>query len=292
MLLEIAIGDAYAVAWEFVPEALYPRHTWDGYQQRPKTSNRKPPDRGAYTDDTLRSLANARVLLAEEALDPLSYIREIKRVFREDRRMGWSKNFQAFLEGQLEKPDTAWLHEMKGRDTNGALMGAAVMGLLPTADQAEEAGRIQALVTHDAVGAEYAAAISLAAFGMRTGACRGNDALLYVYDRMPAVVHDIHEVGRVGRVDMSARTTAAAVFQVLRNRKSLKGIMDEVLAMGGDTDSVAAAAFGMASLAPDAYDLRLPTWAFRDLEAMAEGPETVSRIRQTDIALSRLVAHL
>lgn len=267
MILETAIGDAYAVAWEFVPADKQPAHTWDGYKKRPKTGERETSPAGAYTDDTLRTIANARVIIAGEALNPLAYVREIKRVFRQDRRLGWSRNFQAFLESQLDEPDEVWLRVLKGRNTNGALMGAPVMGCLPSADEVVAASRVQALVTHDEEAADYASAVSLAAYALRTGKCSPMHLNDYVSHTLPEVGQALRSIGWIsGRVDMSAKMTAAAIFQVLGQNGSLYDIMHDVIRLGGDTDSVAAATFGMASLAPQAFDLSLPTWAFRGLE--------------------------
>lgn len=267
MILETAIGDAYAVAWEFVPPGHQHLNTWDGYKKRPKTGERETSPAGSYTDDTLRTIANARVILSGEALSPIAYVRETKRVFREDRRLGWSRNFQSFLESQLDQPDEVWLDVVRGRNTNGALMGAPVMGVLPNPDQVVSASRIQALVTHDEEAAGFASAVSLAAYALHKGKCQPEEILDYVSQTLPEVGLQLRNVGWIsGRVDMSAKMTAAAIFQVLRQNRSLHDIMRDVIRLGGDTDSVAAAAFGMASLAPERFDLSLPTWAFRGLE--------------------------
>lgn len=286
MILETAIGDAYAVAWEFVPEDKQPRDTWDGYKKRPKTGERETSPAGAYTDDTLRTIANARVILAGEALSPIAYVREIKRVFREDRRLGWSRSFQSFLESQLDQPDQVWLDVVRGRNTNGALMGASVMGCLPSMDEVIAASRVQALVTHDEEAAGFATAVSLAAYGLRKEECAPEQLLDYVSDALPEVGRDLRSVGWIpGRVDMSAKMTAAAIFQVLGQNHSLHEIMRNVLRLGGDTDSVAAATFGMAALAPKQFDLSLPTWAFRGLEG-----GDVRMLMRLDAELDRIMS--
>lgn len=267
MIYATAMGDAYAVAWEFVPENIRPVHNWSGYQPRPKTGDREPSPAGTFTDDTLRTIANARVLMAGEEMVPLAYVREIKQVFREDRRMGWSKNFQAFLESQLDRPDAEWLDLLKGRNTNGALMGAPIMGILNNPQKVMAASRVQARVTHDAEAADYASAVSLASFAVRTYACKQEDLLDYVLDTDTAIPRTLRdEVARTDKVDMSAARTAGATLHILMAAKTQRQVIDMTIAMTGDTDSVAAAVLGIASQDVETYSPDLPQWMVNDLE--------------------------
>lgn len=273
MIFETAIGDAYALAWEFVPESMSPKHDWNGYKTRPKTGNFVPLRAGQYTDDTMRTLANARVILSGDVTSPLAYVREIKAGFRADKRGGWSSKFYNFLIEHENFPDTFWLSALRGRNTNGALMGAAVMGMLPSPEEAWEAGYVQASVTHDAEGARYAAALSVTAHGLRTGLCDPLSVHDVISRHDPITSNEILDRGRIEtRVDMSAGMTCAAVLQILRNAWSLRDVMNQTIMLGGDTDSVAAAAFGIASMTPNHYDLMLPDWAVRDLEGGEIGP--------------------
>ena len=267
MIIETAIGDAYAVAWEFLKPGEGPEHDWNGYKRRPKTGDREPSPPARFTDDTLRTIANARVIIAGETSDPLAYVREIKAVFRADGRMGWSKNFHAFLEAQAELPDEEWFAARVPRNTNGALMGAAVMGLLPQADLVANAAVTQALVTHDGEAAGYAAAVALASFGIRRG-IRSRSEILEIALSVSGLVSADRlrqEMARTDRVDMSAARTAGAVLRVLTEAQTLRQVIDMTLAMGGDTDSVAAAALGIAAQS-DLWENDLPDWAYDDLE--------------------------
>lgn len=287
MILETAMGDAYAVAWEFVPPALQPVHDWSGYKQRPQTGNRLPSLAGSYTDDTLRTIANARVLLAGQSLDRGAYVEAIKAVFAQDQRLGWSQNFQRFLADQAHRPTQDWFATMQPRNTNGALMGAAVMGMVPSVGEAAKGGHVQALVTHDEEAAGYASAISVACFGLRTRACGQDDLLAYV--RKHAIGLDAGlatQVARTDRVDMSAARTCGAVVKLLVEQDSMTGLMDATLALGGDTDSVAAAVFGIASTRPDLYAADLPEWMEGNLEGHLVGMKNRVLLRSLDAQLA------
>lgn len=271
MIFETAMADAYAAAWEFVPAEMAHPNDWSGYRQRP---DGRTEARSLYTDDTLRTIANARVLLGGQTADALAYVREIKRVFREDKRGGWSKNFRAFLESQMDKPDELWFRALRPRNTNGALMGAPVMGTLPTADAARAAGELQALITHDEEAARWAGVLSLASFLVRDGA--GPDTLIQRLERKARTMSGFPHSGlmRAARsadslvtpVDMTARRTCAHIIDILSSQSTLRGIIDEAIRRGGDTDSVAAGAVGIASQNPEAYENDLPAWMATDLE--------------------------
>lgn len=283
MLIHMAVADAYAVAWEFVnPEDRYP-NDWSGYRQHPTAPGARA---SFFTDDTLRSLINARVLLRREHLSPLAYVRQIKRAFRADKRGGWSRKFRAFMEEQLPKPDERWLAELKPRNTNGALMGAGVMGMLPNPDEAYAAGFVQAIVTHDHEAASYAACLSWAASGLAGGFTTRNGLLRWVNDKSDLAAMAVVCEGRSCPVDMSARMTFAAIIRILCEERSMTGIIDAAIGAGGDTDSVAAAAVCLASLAPRDYANDLPAWAFSQLEGGDRGMQ--QELFHTDSLLKRL----
>ena len=70
MLIEIAIGDAYGIGFEFVKNTPDRPNDLSQFYQHPKYSNLIP---GQYTDDTQRALANMRVVCSNDVLHPLSY---------------------------------------------------------------------------------------------------------------------------------------------------------------------------------------------------------------------------
>jgi len=286
LLTATAMGDAYAVAWEFVPPDRLPTHDWSGYKPRPQTGTRPAEAPGRYTDDTLRSIANARVLLAGGAHDPLAYVAALKRIAREDRRPGWSSGFQAFLQSQADEPDAAWFSAIQPRNTNGALMGAAVLGLMPTAAEAAGAARVQARTTHDSEAADCAAAVALAAWAIRTRTCAPKDLVACVCDLDSRADPRLRaEARRTDRVDMSALRTAGAILHILSTAPTQRAIIDATIAMGGDTDSVAASALGISALDPEAFVPDLPDWMATDLEGARAGIPSRQQLAMLDQSL-------
>lgn len=290
MIFETAMADAYAAAWEFVPPEDALVNDWSGYRQRPGGDT---DNRSRYTDDTLRTIANARAILSGGAASGLSYVREIKRVFREDGRGGWSRAFRAFLESQKDLPDYLWFSSISPRDTNGALMGAPVMGYMLSASLARSVGELQALVTHNEEAARWAGVLSLTSFLVRNG--DGPATLLRSLDRelMTMVGFPNDNLMMIARsaeqlrtpIDMTARRTCAHVIDILSTHNTMRGMMNEVIRRGGDADSVAAAAIGIASLNPDAYVNDLPDWMVRDLEN--SDPTAHALITELDESLVR-----
>lgn len=273
MLLEMAMADAYAAAWEFVEPEKSPINDWSGYKARPGSARAS-----RYTDDTMRTIANARVILKGEVAQPQSYVRELKRVFRSDKRGGWSRSFRAFLESQMDLPDVRWMRDLKPRNTNGALMGAAVMGVMPAPDLAFLGAQIQAKVTHDDDAALFAGIIGLTSYLVRRGATPENlMAQLNKSARFSdgETLMDVLPVGKdmITPVDMTSEQTCAHVIDILCTQNTFRGIVNETIRRGGDTDSVAAAAVGIASLNRYSYQNDFPEWMNTDLE----GGDTMSQ---------------
>ena len=280
MLVTTAIGDAYAAAWEFLVPGKGPSHDWSGYRKHPVIPNALA---GYYTDDTLRTLANARVIISGRWQDPSAYVAEIKRVFLEDARGGWSKNFRAFLAGQMGQPDDVWPLAIRKRDTNGALMGAAVMGLVDEKTEAMAGARTQAFVTHTPETEAYAAMIALAAFGVRTGACGPGSVVRYVREEFLVSGSAIRKAAS-GPVGMGAGETCLAALGILDRHTSLSGMMGETIARGGDTDSVAAITFGVAGMAPGTYKWDLPAWTVTEIDRL--DPAGIERLVEAESLLA------
>lgn len=77
MLMEQAIGDAYAIGWEFAPHQRGANDLATYYQ------NPNYPEFPAahYSDDTMRALANANVVLGDPSgwYDPCAYAAQYQR---------------------------------------------------------------------------------------------------------------------------------------------------------------------------------------------------------------------
>jgi ADP-ribosyl-[dinitrogen reductase] hydrolase len=92
MLLELAVGDAYGVNFEYAPEtARY--NDLSGYVRHPR--HRIIP--GTYTDDTQMSLAIAEVIVSGADWTPPNLANAFVAAFRRDPREGYASGLYDFL---------------------------------------------------------------------------------------------------------------------------------------------------------------------------------------------------
>jgi len=161
MLMEQGIGDAYCIAWEFCPQQKG-ANDLATYHQNPKY-----PEFPAahYSDDTMRALANANVVLGDPSrwFDPCAYAAEYQAAHRADGRLGWSKGFQAYLEANRDATPQDFVLGLRRRATNGAVMGVAVLGFLPDERTIRAAAAAQTMSTHSGAAISSAQTIALAA---------------------------------------------------------------------------------------------------------------------------------
>lgn len=284
VLLNMAVADAYAMGWEFVADpAEAPVNDWMGYKANPRIASYVA---STYSDDTMRSIINARVMLEGDPLDPLDYVRVMKEEFAKDQRDGWSRKFRAFLSSQMGRPDEEWLDSVMPRNTNGGIMGAAVCGFLSTPREVIRAAETQAMVTHDEEAAVYAIACALALYGLRTGAARRTALHAYAcsHDARVAALMPVLPAEAPER-SMLASDTYATAMQILARSNDFRGILDQTISHGGDTDSIASVAVAIAS-AGEGFDENYPAWAIDDLD---EGDE---RVRERLVGISEALAGL
>ena len=115
-MIELAIGDAYGAAFEYVkPEHIRTFHTLAGYARHPRHG--LVP--GSYTDDTQMSVALAEVLLDEPSWNRQAFAERFVCAFKRDPRDGYARGFQKLLEGIAD--GTSFLHEIRpDSDKSGA----------------------------------------------------------------------------------------------------------------------------------------------------------------------------
>lgn len=254
LLLRIAQGDAYGAGFEYVDRsnhAHWALHRVDAYV-------RHPTHRccSVYTDDTQMSIAVAEVLLAGPPFTREAFADAFVRCFRRDERDGYSRGFQAFLES-VRTGDEFLARIRTDSNKNGAAMRAVPIGVLPTIDEVLAVAETQAKLTHDTEDGVYSAqAVALMAhLALQTDTPLPAFAVAirkHLPDRdFPPVLGgtggwtwDDYRRGR-----SVAMATAAAVYHlvVTAARDSLTDVLRHAVAIGGDTDSVAAIAMGIAS---------------------------------------------
>jgi len=250
VLLELAIGDAYGAAFEYVHVGHIRRfNTLQGYARHP----RHALEPGVYTDDTQMSIAVAETLLAAPPWTPQDFADHFVGAFKRDPRAGYARGFQKFLEGTRD--GNTFLRDIRpDSDKSGAAMRACPCGLLESVERVIEVATLQARLTHDTPGGIHAAvAAALAAhfFAHRLGT--PDELTTFLCQHVPGA-WDSEWTGEVGpKGSMSVR---AAVTAIRRNR-SMKDLLRSCVDFGGDVDTVGTIALACASLSED-YRQDLP----------------------------------
>jgi len=273
MLLEIAIGDAYGAPFEFAERSVLDRlntlrYASHGYSMRS----------GRYTDDAQMSIAVAELLLAPADLGGDAFAEAFVRCYKRDRRVGYARGFKGLLDACVDGADLRARIRPESR-RNGAAMRSVPLGLI--ADRAElmRTCRDQAVVTHDTPeGVVSSQAVALMAH-------------LLMYERtplaqLPAAVRDA--TGFDARLDWrdevdcdAVQTLHAVVTALLRNRR-MSDLLQDCVRFGGDVDSVAAIALGLASLSQE-YERDIPAELVEGLE---DGPYGRRFLQGLDAALA------
>lgn len=280
MLLRIAQADAFGVAVEYVKRKEQPSlyeavRQFDSYQQHPTHVGLRP---GMYTDDTQMSVAVAEALICDASgvfwdnyLTNERFAWHFFHAFKRDPRDGYSRAFQAILE-EAKTVDHLRLLIKPDSSKNGAAMRAVPIGVIRDPKQVIEVASTQASVTHATYGG-INSAVSVAlmshyalhdarGFSSMDDWCCGWSAA-HEYFRQPweGPVQAKSLDGKGLDVGMN---TAWAVATLLREESSLMSMMKRIIGWGGDTDSVAAVAWGIASCRyPNEV---LPEFLERDLE--------------------------
>lgn len=281
MLLRIAQADAYGVATEYIK---FPQHQ-DVYDRAKKFERYvKHPTHtegpGRYTDDTQMSIAISEFLTAGALiLDPgepflgkrSDYADAFVKTFIRDPRDGYSRALQKILE-EVKTGAELTMKVIPTSTKNGAAMRSVPLGVLPGLSLVCEEARTQARVTHDtAVGIHGSQIIALLSHFSLYSDMPYDDTLfnkikIFVpgYDHLFSVPWRGPVNNRLGSGgDDVGLTTVHAVITLLKEQKTLMGILNQVIEWGGDTDSVAAIAWGIASCR---MKEPVPEWMEKDLE--------------------------
>lgn len=253
MLVEIAIGDAYAVPFEFAPMEFIREHNdLSMYHDSHRSDWDLSGGIGQYTDDTQMSIGVCNTLLKHYHLrKPMAqdYIEAFKYQYQFDKVRGYSKRIVT----GLDSPYLNSLNEVNGHFTsNGAVMRAVPVGLLATPEEVIAQTIIHVSTTHCSLEAiDSACFIALSAHYLYHEI--GDIGSIYIW--LGGVMGD-EKVNRirnswwgVGEVECDAmQTAAAALYLTYDDDDTMSQILKNAVAVGGDTDSVAAIALGLASL--------------------------------------------
>ena len=210
------------------------------------------------------SIAVAEVLLGDLEPTSKSFADAFVRSFKRDPRPGYARGLQGLLE-ECKDGDELRARIRPQSKRNGAAMRSVPLGLIADRRALLVAAETQARITHDSPeGIVSSQAVAVMAHGL-------------LYERtalrdLPALVREHTglelELGWSAEVACDAMQTMHAVATVLLRHRSMTALLRDCVELGGDVDSVAAIALGLASLSPEyALDLTAPL-----LDGLETGP--------------------
>jgi len=280
MLVEMAIGDAYGAAFEFMSDDFIARENdLSGYKRNPETHLGD----GIYTDDTQMTIAISEHLLSGETPTVERLAERFVAVFKRDERRGYSKRVFGTLQNARDGRDFLAAIEPIS-DRSGAAMRVSPIGLLPDLHEVLERAAFQASLTHDTPGGRMSAcAVATMVHYLAHGLGPRADLGRFV---------EAHVAGRAwsapwaGRVDMQGISCAHAALSQVQRAETLGQLLKDAVALGGDTDTVAAIALFSGSLCEDLPN-DLPAALYDGLET---GPYGLAFLQGVDKHLRALAA--
>ena len=284
MLYELAIADAYGASFEFASKTFIARNNKMRYLRHPSRDHESILS-GQYTDDTQMSIAIAELLLrsaddSELVLTQADFAAEFVRVFKRDKRKGYSRRIQGALEatsdpGKVYEPTNYKTTPLEaGQEfmtylgnssstANGCVMRTLPIGFLSDIGLINRYCILHASVTHTSLEAMKATVMAAEAAHFLYHRRLHNSELKYVLGipgiRRPA-----------GPVPCRAKETIEAAVWLIDSHNDLAAILRDAISIGGDTDSVAAVAVGLGSLCHSIKN-NLPLSLKRGLENTAYG---------------------
>ena len=257
MLVRIAQGDAYGMCCEYIKlprdQELHDKALkFEKYEKHP-THFIEP---GKYTDDTQMSIAVAEVLVNQQ-VGPLHSQELVRKWFSEsfydcfqrDKRHGYSRGFQEILERSKSAEHMLTLLKPTS-DKNGAAMRSVPLGVLANVNHVKYVANIQAKITHDTLGGTSSSLIValMSHYALHTDLPL-QDMQGWLRKNLPAMPEHFLAPWPGGPVEGPevGVVTARAVMTALMQEQSLLDVARRVITWGGDTDSVLAIAWGIAS---------------------------------------------
>ncbi len=274
MLVEIAIGDAYGAGFEFCERAKITQYNdLTAYQQ-----HYLGMPAGSYTDDTQMSIAIAELMLHHLDWSPTHIADGFVRAFKRDERLGYAKGLHQLL---TEVEDGAALLATLRPDSsrNGAAMRSVPLGLVKDQQAMEQQCRMQAQLTHNTPGGVVSAlAVAYAGHYLAYQLGPVDQLTTFVSEKTEHAWRNDWDA----EVECDGIQTVHAVMTVMSLHRSYANILRHSVALGGDVDSVAAIALGLASLST-AYQRDLPEHLYTGLE---QGNYGMAYLRELDARLS------
>ena len=267
MLIEVAIGDAYGAGFEFVEEEVIKKYNTLTSYYDSRIDNIKA---GQYTDDTQMTLAIVELLLEKEVWNKEVIAKYFIKAFQRDQRQGYAKGFYKFL--LLNDTPEDFIKNIKPNSIrNGAAMRSVPLSFIKDKKELLEKCELQAIVTHNTKeGIISSQAVALIGHYFLYNKL---DKSLIV-DKLFEDLDILFNTNKNSRVACDAIETIDAVLTILLKTNSYSEILKESINLGGDTDSVASIALGLASLT-DQYKIDLPEFLYEEIENNRYGKDYI-----------------
>lgn len=271
MLTEIAIADAYGAGFEFSPpEKVASCNDLLSFQKHELYDIQ-----GKYTDDTQLTISICETLLEKENPTTEDFARNILSCFKRDPRLGYSKGFYEILSNANNVTDLlANLHPNSER--NGAAIRSVPIGYLSDIKKVTEVATTQAAITHNTpIGIASSVTVStIAHYAIHKGIQLKDIPHILATHNL-----DQWDLSWSAVVSVNAFDTLSAALTCLINNESLATLLTHCVSLGGDTDSVASIAVGLASCFSE-YRNDLPAILINNLDEPFYGIDYLNRLEE------------
>jgi ADP-ribosylglycohydrolase len=297
ILQRTAQGDAVGAGYEYVPQNKVQHfHLSDGYIQHAKHTEIRP---GMWTDDTMMSVAVASSLFGTgNSWDMTEIERHTLRLADNMvalHRSHWTKGYSS---GMLAALDDAALAEDAGgkrlsanfdkhgrSQNNGSAMRSAAYGIVPDLHDVRELATAGAILTHSGLGVEGAVVVAMVShfFVFDLGTQEQMDDFLGDHGFATYTTRMRERVAAQNGPLTFLSVTAA--LTAIRESRTLSGVLERSIRVGGDVDTVAAIAMGLAGSCNEIED-DLPPYIDAEMQPVAG--LSVSEIIDLDKGLTKL----
>jgi ADP-ribosyl-[dinitrogen reductase] hydrolase len=261
MMIGIAIGDAYGGPFENMPRkylssfSLEPR-----YGINPKKKNLP----GHYTDDTQMSIAVSEILFSNYNHNKKNLADFFVKAYKRDKRAGYSRLTKFALRNSNDGED--FLKFVQNNSIrNGSVMRSVPYGINNNIADLIEKSVINSEVSHNTPQAITASTtIALASHYFSETNEDKKNIFDFVLDNLVGFdkqsLHYLNLISKMNKLDedvlfgkdvdgvpINAIKTAGACLYLLKNFDNTRSILNNAILLGGDTDTTAAIATGIAA---------------------------------------------
>jgi ADP-ribosylglycohydrolase len=219
------------------------------------------------------SIAIVELMLSGATWTKENITKHFLQAFHRDPRHGYAKRFYKFLT-QQHTPQDFLANIRPHSKRNGAAMRAVPIGLYPSIQEVLDKATLQATITHDTPeGIVSAQAVALMAHYhcYQLGSRQQLQAFVEQHTQWQ------FDHNKQTPVACDALETIDGVLTVLKNGNTLTEVLDLAVQLGGDTDSVASIACGVASFCKE-YPNDWPEFLYTDLEQEEYGKAYIEEL--------------